>query len=140
MTYIVLTIFFFWHRDWLLGIFLLATGMFIGGVGQRLPHRREQGLRELAQDLRAEESRGLWRVRELPPEESYALASAIFRTCLILAVTGAVLIFRLDFRWYIAIGVACAASFVFFLLSVVVVFSPALWALRRSKRASRQGP
>lgn len=52
LSFLLFAVLFFWHRAWLVGFSMVVFWFLVGAVGQALPHRKHQTVKELASGIR----------------------------------------------------------------------------------------
>ena len=110
---------FFWHRAWLVGFSMIMFWFFVGAVGQALPHRKQQTVKELASGIPPTIDDG-----ELSNEDSSSLAKAMYRTAMIVGFAAVVIAWHESYRWYGIIPIAIGAYCFSFVISSVLLYRP----------------
>lgn len=95
-AYYGFALYYLWHRAWLVGVVLLLLSLGTGAIGQALPHRKRETRAELAMGtILPPEIEG-----EISDEDSNALGRALFKTCTLVCLTGAIILGHESWRWY----------------------------------------
>jgi predicted PurR-regulated permease PerM len=84
IVFFITSVVYFFGRSWGTGAFFLFVAIGVGGIGQSLPHRKRQSVKELGSGKWIEERYG-----EISSEESRSLAKAMMWTTLLIALVAA---------------------------------------------------
>jgi hypothetical protein len=117
MFVLVAGLIFLIEKAWLFGVFLLLMALFVGMVGQALPHRKKQTTRQLYSRNVGE------RFGRITHEEGRGLGKAIIQTGFLVGlVLGAAALHR-GLPWHWALVNFFGSLFLFPLVSIVFSFA-----------------
>jgi hypothetical protein len=105
------------EKAWLFGTLLLLIALFVGMVGQSLPHRKKQTNRELYSQKVGE------RFGNITHEESMGLAKAVMLTGFLVGIVGAGAALHRDLSWYWVLGYFVGSWVVFPMVSILFCFA-----------------
>jgi len=101
LIFIILGIFYLYHRDWISGAFFAVAWFFIGGIGGWL--YPEMSPKELAQGTSPSKEEMANADSEMSPEESYLIAKANMKLSVLIGLSSVVILWHSDLRWYFVI-------------------------------------
>jgi hypothetical protein len=119
LSFLLFAVFFFWHCAWLVGFSMVVFWFLVGAVGQALPHRKHQTVKELANGIRPTIEDG-----ELSNDDSFGLAKAMQRGAMIVGCAVIVITWHEHYRWYGIILVAIGAYCLSFVVPSVLLYRP----------------
>jgi hypothetical protein len=96
------------EKAWLFGAFLLLMSFFFSVVGQALPHRKKQTVKQLSSGQDAGERFG-----KITHEESMGLAKAVMSSGFLVSVVAAGVALHCELPWYWVLGYFVGAWAVF---------------------------
>jgi hypothetical protein len=112
------------EKTWLFGAFLLLMSLFLGMVGQALPHRKKQTAEQLYSQNVGE------RFGDITREESMGLAKAVMLSGFLVSVIAAGTALHHELPWYWVLGYFVGAWAVFPLGSILFCLGWA-WAMEK---------
>jgi hypothetical protein len=121
------------EKVWLFGGFLLLMAVFLGIVGQRLPHNKKLTNRQLASQKDIGDRFG-----RITPEESNSFAKAVITTALLVSIVIGAGALHHNRPWYWVMAYVVASWFLFPLCSVLFCFAWA-WIMERMYGQSPDG-
>lgn len=114
---LVAGIIFLVQKAWLFGGFLLLMSLFLGMVGQGLPHRKKQTAQQLYSQNVGE------RFGNITHEESMGLGKAVILTAFLVSLVAGGAALHRDLSWYWVIVYVAASWFFFPLASILFCFA-----------------
>ena len=121
-------IIFLFERAWLFGAFLLFMSLFLGLVGQALPHNKKLTAQQLSSH------KGEQRFGNITHEESLGLGKAVLLTAFLVSlIAGAAAVHR-NLQWYWILASVVTSWFLFPLASILVCFA---WAWGSERMSSQ---
>jgi hypothetical protein len=117
LIFIVLSIFYLYHRDWVSGAFFAVAWFLIGGIGGGL--YPEMSPKELAQGTIPSKEELANADSEISPEESYLIAKAHYKLSALIALSAVVILWHYNLRWYFVIPLGILVGYIFYALTIV---------------------
>jgi hypothetical protein len=110
---------FFWRRAWLVGLSMIMFWFLVGSVGQALPHRKQQMVKELASGIPPSIDDG-----QMSNEISFSLAKGIYGTATIVGSAAAVIAWHEGYRWYGIVSIAMSSYCISFVVPSLLFYRP----------------